>query len=127
MPFEPMVYVPVVLAVVVVLRVFADRLDRRRIEADVAARDGVVLDITWKPFGRGWFGEKSDRVYLVEWTDRTHVTRTSWCKTSLFTGVYWTDDAGKPPARGGELDTLRAENRRLREELERQRGGSSAP
>jgi len=120
---EPAVLIPLALAAIVVIRIVADRLDRKRIEADVAARGGVVLDISWKPFGRGWFGEKSDRVYLVEWTDASHVTHTSWCKTSLFTGVYWTEDGGRPPSRTGELEALRAENRRLREELEHARRG----
>ena len=107
------------LFVLFILRVVGDRLDRKRIHKDVDGRGGVVLDITWKPFGRGWFGEKSDRVYLVEWTDKTYVKHTSWCKTSLFTGVYWTEDGGKPLARGGELESLQEQNRRLREELAR--------
>ena len=69
MPFPQSTILLLVLALMLVLRVVGDRLDRRRIAADVATRGGVALDITWKPFGRGWFGEKSDRVYLVEWMD----------------------------------------------------------
>ncbi len=57
---EAAVFIPLVLAAIIVVRIVADRLDRRRIQEDVAER-------------------------------------------------------------GGELDALRAENRRLREELERLR------
>lgn len=124
MPHAEFLLLPVVLLLVVGLRVAADRWDRQRIRRDVEARGGCVLDITWKPFGRGWFGEKNDRVYLVEWEDAARAAHRSWCKTSMFSGVFWTEDEGGPgPARGGELERLRAENRRLREELARARRG----
>lgn len=123
MPLQPAGLVVVFLALAVAVRFVADRMDRERIRKDVDARGGQVLDITWKPFGRGWFGEKSDRVYLVEWADAAGASRRSWCKTSLFSGVFWTEEDGTAPGRGGgELESLRAENRRLREELERLRG-----
>lgn len=124
MPPAPALILPAVLLLVVVLRVLADRWDRERIRRDVDARGGRVLDITWKPFGRGWFGEKSDRVYLVDWEDAARAAHRSWCKTSMFSGVFWTEDeGGAGPARGGELERLREENRRLREELARARRG----
>jgi hypothetical protein len=126
MPLHPAGLVVVFLAFAVAFRFVADRLDRDRIRKDVDLRGGHVLDITWKPFGRGWFGEKSDRVYLVEWEDAAREAHRSWCKTSMFTGVFWTEESAPAPGRGGsELEALRAENRRLREELERARKGRS--
>jgi hypothetical protein len=86
MPQSQALALLVVLLLIVVIRVCADRWDRTRIRKDVDARGGRVLDITWKPFGRGWFGEKSDRVYLVEWEDAARGARRSWCKTSLLVG-----------------------------------------
>jgi hypothetical protein len=115
--------VPLVLVAIVAIRFLADRADRTRIRADVEGRGGEVIDITWKPFGRGWFGEKSDRVYLVEWLDDVRRTHTSWCKTSAFSGVYWTEEGAPSGGPARELDALRDENRRLRAELERLRRG----
>jgi hypothetical protein len=112
-----------VLALIVAMRVLADRLDRERIREDVGERGGLVQDITWRPFGRGWFGEKSDRIYEVAWTDAHGAGHVSWCKTSLWTGVYWSENA--PPTSGRrDLAALEAENRRLREELERAKRSS---
>ena len=110
------VFIPFILAI----RFLVDRLDRDRIRKDVAARGGEVEDITWRPFGRGWFGEKSDRVYEVAWTDGMRHAHVAWCKTSLFSGVFWSEDSSM--LRGGagrDVAALEAENRRLREELER--------
>ncbi|WP_411280810.1 hypothetical protein [Gemmatimonas sp.] len=69
-------------------RLLADRWDRDRIQQYVAERGGAVNDITWQPFGRGWFGEKGDRIYEVEYTDRDGASPSASCKTSLFSGVY---------------------------------------
>ena len=113
-----------ILVVVIGLRVLADRVDRERIRKDVVARGGEVLDISWSPFGRGWFGEKSDRIYRVTWTDASRGRHESFCKTSLFTGVYWTEDAPPPASRAdGDDVALRKENERLREENDRLRRG----
>lgn len=109
-----------VIPLIVAVRVVADRMDRSRIRDDVGERGGVVEDITWHPFGRGWFGEKSDRIYEVAWTDSESASHVSWCKTSLFTGVYWSEDRF-PSRRGREFAALEMENRRLRDELERAR------
>ncbi|HTE05286.1 MAG TPA: hypothetical protein VK824_03745 [Planctomycetota bacterium] len=125
-----LLFVPIVLAAVLAVRLLADRLDRRRIRDDVAARGGEVLEITWTPFGRGWFGEKSDRIYRVSWHDGARKPHESFCKTSLFTGVYWTEEApsrgaasvaprAEPRDESAELRALREENRRLRDELDR--------
>ena len=47
-------------------RLLADRWDRERIQHYVAERGGSVNDITWQPLGRGWLGEKGDRIYEIE-------------------------------------------------------------
>ena len=81
---------------VILLRVIADRMDRERIREYLEAKGGKVLDITWEPFGPGWFGSESERIYEVTFRMRKGAVLKATCKTSLFSGVYWTE--GGPPA-----------------------------
>jgi hypothetical protein len=81
-----------VAALAIILRLVAGSMDRTRIAAYVRDRGGRVLDCRWTPFGRGWFGEKSDRIYTVRYVDADGAEHRATCKTSLFTGVYWTED-----------------------------------
>ena len=119
--------IPVVIVIAVVIRLAAGGLDHDRIKRYVEGRGGEFLDAQWAPFGPGWFGEKSDRIYGVRYLDRDGNEHQAHCKTSLWTGVYFTEDRivkyadrSARPAAGSEGD-LAAENRRLREELERLR------
>ena len=88
----------------VLARWIADRLDRERIRNNLAERGCKVLEIHWAPFGPGWFGEKSDRIYEVWYENQAGVRVAANCKTSLFSGVYWHNqsapapDAANPPA-----------------------------
>src|SRR5688572_3912556 len=67
-------------------------MDRRRIEDYVRRRKGRVISIAWAPFGRGWFGERNDRIYEVIYYDAAGKQHFATCKTSMFSGVYWTED-----------------------------------
>lgn len=90
----------VVLSLLVVslaLPIAADRWDRARIRAFVEERGGRVERITWRAFGRGWFGERGERVYAVEFRDADGARREATFKTSLFSGV-WTDALPGPRA-----------------------------
>ena len=107
-------------------KLLADRWDRERIEQYVAERGGSVSDITWQPFGRGWFGHTGDRIYEVQYTDRDRASHSASCKTGLFSGVYFTDDhttSGVRPLAISSADleftTLKRENLRLLAEIER--------
>ena len=80
------------LGVGVLSRTIVDRLDRSRIRDAVRDTGGDVVDITWSPFGAGWFGKKSDRIYEVVYRNRAGHELTRTCKTSMFTGVYWHND-----------------------------------
>src|SRR5687768_10854086 len=103
-------FVFVVFAIVaVVVRLLAGNMDHQRIKDEVRTKGGDVSGIHWAPFGRGWFGERGDRIYEVDWTDAQARPRRSHVKTSALSGVYWTDASEA------------AENRRLRTELERRR------
>jgi hypothetical protein len=101
-------------------------LDGDRIGEYVRQRGGKLLTKRWSPFGRGWFGERSDRIYEITYEDRDRNRRASTVKTSMFTGVYFTGDHivhrardadASPPPEEGELARLRAENARLRDRL----------
>ena len=80
-----------------------------------------MLRANWSPFGPGWFGEKSDRIYRVRYLDADGNEHRAHCKTSMWSGVYFTrDEIVKYADRPNEkAESLEKENRRLREEIER--------
>jgi hypothetical protein len=129
-------------------------LDKARITDYIQRRGGRLVSINWAPFGKGWFGEKEERIFEVVYYDKGGNQHFATCKTSMWTGVYWTEDRvthGKPgwydslspgneprkPVIGqipkdsavegeaAELARLREENARLREQLSA-RGASEA-
>lgn len=79
------------------------------------------------PFGNGWIGEKSDRIYAIEYETGDGEVRQATVKTSMLSGVYFTDDRPIGSTSGqaattvptDEAEALRAENVRLKTELER--------
>lgn len=121
-----------VLGIGLVIRLLAGTFDRERIYRYVQDRGGKVRSIHWSPFGRGWFGDKNHRIYDVAYDDAGGQQHFATCKTSLWGGVYWTEDelaastpVGKPALRrfddpaqlAQENDRLHAEVRRLKQEL----------
>lgn len=140
MPFEFLLILFV--GLIIAVRFGADRLDRQRITEHIEERGGQVHEISWAPFGKGWFGEKNDRIYEVRYEDRAGNTHFAFCKTGLFSGVYFSEDriVGRPlPKRdrsprkrppspvstvskeSARVAALEEENRRLREVLKRER------
>lgn len=118
-------------------RLIAGRWNRDRIWRYIAEKEGRVAKIVWDPLGPGWFGERSDAIYEVDYYDREGNHRRAHCKTSLFSGVYLCneklvfaarrDDRTPPkplpdrpsPSLEEENRILKEENERLRKELER--------
>jgi len=127
---EAYVLIPLVLLVIVGIRLAAGGLDRTRVKEYVESRGGQLIETTWEPFGPGWFGEKSDRIYSVHYRDRDGNEHRAHCKTSMWTGVYFTQDSIVKRAAGDEAEARRSvtresleeENRRLRAELEELKG-----
>jgi hypothetical protein len=137
----------VVLVIVVGIGIwaFSMSLDKNRITDYIQQRGGRIVSISWAPFGKGWFGEKEERIYEVVYYDSAGNQHFATCKTSLWTGVYWTEDRvthgktrwydslspsneprkpliGQIPREAAEdeaeeLRRLREENARLREQL----------
>jgi hypothetical protein len=110
--------------VVILIRVAAGSMDHSRIREYIERQGGEVLQSSWAPFGPGWFGEKTARLYAVRYLDRDGNEHEANCKTSLWTGVYFTDDRIVRYAERSDerVDSLEEENRRLREELQRIKG-----
>jgi hypothetical protein len=115
----------------------AGGLDHDRVREYVQSRGGRLLEANWAPFGKGWFGEKSDRIYEVRYADADGNEHRASCKTSLFSGVYFTDDRiiryaddraeedHSDDSADGDLQiiALEQENQRLRDELKRLKRG----
>ena len=49
-------------------------------------------EISYRFFGPGWFGEKEERFYAVRYVDEKGAVHAASCKTSIYTGVYFTND-----------------------------------
>src|SRR5262245_10649652 len=88
-----------VLSLGLIIRLLAGVLDRDRIRQYVHQRGGRVRNIYWSPFGRGWFGDKHNRIYVVNYDDAQGQQHAATCKTSFWSGVYWTEDQvlSRPP------------------------------
>jgi len=80
----------ILLSVVIGIRVVLDRVDRGRIRAYVADRDGYVEEIRWDPFGYGWLGD-ANRIYRVTYVNRKGNRHVATCKTSILAGIYWAE------------------------------------
>ncbi len=118
------VLIPIILTLLIGFRIAAGGMDKGRVREYVESRGGQILALSWAPFGPGWFGEKSDRIYEVHYLDRDGNEHHAHCKTSLWTGVYFTEDtivhyAEQSSAR---RETLEEENQRLRAEIARLKG-----
>lgn len=99
-----------IVAVVIGLWVGSMSLDKSRIEGYVRERGGRIVSISWAPLGKGWFGEQSDRIYEVVYYDRAGHQHWATCKTSMLSGVYWTEDRVSH-AKAGWFEGLPVSNR----------------
>ncbi|EDY19876.1 hypothetical protein CfE428DRAFT_2465 [Chthoniobacter flavus Ellin428] len=124
----------VIFAVVAMaLRLLVDVMDEDRVRTYITERHGRLLSCDWTPFGKGWFGERNNRIYEVRYLDPEGNEHHAECKTSMFSGVYFTEDhiirysrhrSPKPQVNSRVAD-LERENRRLREELKRANGSNT--
>ena len=67
-------------------------LNHRRIRNYIEERGGKVVRITWAPFGTGWYGNQSHRIYRVVYRDAANIEHQAYCKTAMYRGVYLTGD-----------------------------------
>ena len=137
---NPVILIPIVVVAIILFRMEAGRRDHERIRRYINSRGGRVIGCQWTIAARGWFFEKGERFYEVTYADAEGNLHRATCKTSTWTGVYFTDDliyshahplpepgeeeipagssssAGRREAELQEVADLRAENDRLREE-----------
>ncbi len=139
------------LVAALVARLIAGSLDGSRIADYLQGKGAVLVSRRWTPFGKGWFGSEKERIYAICYRDRDGHEHQATCKTSLFAGVYLTEDRvvreGRaplpertapirrplptgadpvsPPLSDGDaairIARLETENRQLREEIDRLR------
>src|SRR5690606_29908477 len=113
----------------VLMRTMMGSVDKNRVREYIERQGGRMIDSRWSPFGKGWIGEKDARIYRVQFEDSFGNIREATVKTSMFSGVYFTEDIIVVPAEtkqnttapvtakfstdAAELAELRAENARL--------------
>ena len=106
------------------VRLAAGSMDGDRVKSYIEQQGGILLESHWSPFGKGWYGEKDSRIYEVRYRDREGNIHSATIKTSMFSGVYFTDDeivsrANVKMPVDVQLDPslLEDENQRLRERI----------
>jgi hypothetical protein len=129
-PVESGVAITVAVVVIIIaVRLAMGGLDRSRVSDYVTSRGGRLLDARWTPFGPGWLGDKTDRIYEVTYVDVDGNEHVAHCKTSMLTGVYFTEDRitrnTQATSASPSFAALEDENRRLREEVARLKSGKS--
>ncbi len=113
----------VLLAIIVafIARGIAGAFDGDRVEAYVRQRGWELVDRSWDPFGPGWFGEKDSRIYQIVYRDERGALHRAHVKTSMFSGVYLTNDEmveqAAPDASAMDAGDLEKENARLKERI----------
>lgn len=117
-------FLPLVLLAIIIA--FAARLitggfDGDRVEAYVRGRGWELVDRSWDPFGPGGFGEKDSRIYQIVYRDDRGAVHRAHVKTSMFSGVYLTNDEvlerGEPGPVATGVGDLEQENARLKERI----------
>ena len=121
-------FIALVIIIAIVFRLFAGSMDGERVNEYIERRGGELLEMHWAPFGTGWFGAKSDRIYEIRFRDHDGNICAATAKTSLFTGVYFTEDRivswAQPPEASTDANPpqetavdLAEENRRLKQRI----------
>ena len=107
---------------VIFLRLVAGSIDHDRVDEYISERGGRVIDKQWNPFGKGWFGSEHERIYDVKYEDKEGNVHQATCKTSMLSGVYFTQDEIVQHARNtksADRETeLEQENRMLKQQIE---------
>lgn len=73
-------------------RIVAGSFDDGRVRQYIESRGGTLLEKHWSPMGKGWYGEKDSRIYEVRYRDAEGNIHQATCKTSMMSGVYFTED-----------------------------------
>ena len=110
------------IALVIFFRFVVGGFDHDRVDSYISKRGGRIINKNWSPFGTGWFGEKDSRIYELTYEDSDGNIHEATCKTSMMSGVYFTEDRivnYNYKVNTDNISSIAAENKRLREEIER--------
>lgn len=88
MPPSAFVLIFIAIVVSIIIRLFAGGMDSDRVGEYIRSQGGELLDSKWSPFGRGWFGEKNDRIYEVRYRDQLGNVHEATVKTSLLLSLF---------------------------------------
>ncbi len=120
--FGIFILIAFVISLVIFIRLVAGGVDHDRLDQYISERGGRVIERHWNPFGRGWFGSQNERIYDIKYVDKNGNIHQATCKTSLFSGVYFTqDEIVQYSERARQTDReaeLEMENRRLKQQIE---------
>ena len=86
------VVVPIVIGVVLYVLNFAGNQDHDRVKEYVGQRGERLLSAEWAPFGPGAVADENERIYQVRYLDRDGNEHEAYAKTSMWTGVTFTQD-----------------------------------
>lgn len=71
---------------------FVYYLDMKRIRRKAEELGYQDIKVSWAPFAPGALFEKNERHFLVTYLGNDGRYHSRYCKTSMFTGVYWRDE-----------------------------------
>ena len=122
---EALLIIPIFIVLAIVIRLCAGGMDHDRVEQHIAERGGKVLEKSWDPFGKGWYGDKSNRIYQLKYQDADGSIHQATCKTSALSGVYLADDHVVQHSQSDECQQSNSdqieENRKLKQEIQKLR------
>lgn len=67
-------------------------LDKKRIRSKAEELGYQDITISWTPFAPGFLFEKNERHFRVTYLGNDGKYHSRFCKTSVFTGVYWREE-----------------------------------
>jgi hypothetical protein len=66
-------------------------IDTTTITEAARQKGWTEVSVRWSPFAPGWLFERGERHYRVSFTDKDGLKKSQYCKTGIFTGVFWRD------------------------------------
>lgn len=99
------------------IRVFAGHLDKKRIHEYFFSRSFKILMLNWDPFGPGWLGGNNARIYFAKYKDKDGNLYEASIKTSMWNGVYITNEKLLEAAPHRAKPSYKEENETLKERV----------
>ena len=85
------VWIPLLVVLAILFRIVLHFCDKSGVARAAPDKGWKHVSVDWAPFAPGWFFEQGERHCRVDYSDENGVLREAYCKTSMFTGLYWRD------------------------------------